>query len=552
MPPVVVELDTSTGAFEHASHAGGHAFANTSAAPRSGHGARLIRALVRGYGEQSSTRAVKLACEAAEAYNDWIFHALDDGKRRAWLGRDLRRMTRSLRKLGDADKARFERVLARVVEADETLGDRPLYEGVTYARALVAAAVLIGALGDELHAMLDRYAVTLGTLWEIACGGQRERASEATRQARQALAALPASTEAEELTALVDQARWSIVVGAPAGPRRFSRCDPERLPFAPRQAPSIERSWAGLGAPVLNGRLAAALDRELDLLVSTGAQSLSGAVGFLRQQGGKRLRPTLTLLAAAASGGDPQQAVRVAALVEWLHQSSLVIDDMVDEAPRRRGVPTLHTLTSPPHAALVVGFILRRLATLSESEPARVRDCLYDAAVTLADGERLELGSSEAGDVDRTAYMHIIEAKTARLFSCAAMVGAFAVAADASHVRALGAFGKHAGIAFQIVDDALDYAGDERELGKVPGTDHTARKVTLPVLLLAEHDRCEPRELLDRPFFEVRQQMIHLGVPQACLDVARRHLGIASAKLAPLPDPAALRAFATCLVERRA
>ncbi len=552
MPPVVADLDTSTGAFEHAPHAGGHALASASAAPRSGQGARLIRALVRGYGQQSSARALKLACEAAEAYNDWIFHALDDGKRRTWLGRDLRRMTSSLRKLSEADRARLERVLARVVEADDALGDQPLYEGITYARALAAAGVLIGGVGDELHAVLDSYAAALGSLWEIASGGPREHAVEATRQARHALAALPASTEAEELMALVDQARWAIVVGAPMRPRRFSRCDPETLSISPRSAALIERSWADLGVPLLDGGLAAVLDRDLDLVVATEAQKLAGAVGFLRQQGGKRLRPTLTLLAAAAAGGDPRRAVRVASLVEWLHQSSLVIDDMVDEAPRRRGVPTLHTLTSPPHAALVVGFVLRRLATLAENETACVRDCLYDAAVTLADGERLELGASEPGVVDRTAYMRIIEAKTARLFSCAAMVGAFAVGADAGHVRALGAFGKHAGIAFQIVDDALDYAGDERELGKVPGTDHTARKVTLPVLLLAESERCDARELLDRPFFEVRQRMIHLGVPEACVDVARHHLGIARAKLAPLPDPAVLRTFTSRLAERRA
>jgi geranylgeranyl pyrophosphate synthase len=557
----VADLDTAGSAFEHEAPDDTRLSKTGGATPRVGDGARLLRAVTRGYGGRTSARAVKLASAAVEAYNDWQFHALGDAERQRWLTRDLRRLSRSFRRGDAGEKARLERVVTRLSTGGDAAADNPILEAVAFARGIVTLGVLIADIDDTLHATLDRYARALGVLWELSHGllslplanavlGTAlsridEVPTKAGQLAHEALSRLPASTESEALATFVDRARWSAVVGAPRARRRFGACDPCHVtPFAPA-VPALASPWLARDA-------ADAVDRDLAEIVATDSRSLGSALAFLQQQGGKRLRPALTLLAAAATGGDPMAAVRAASLVEWLHRSSLVVDDMLDEAPLRRGVPTLHTISSPPHAALVVAFILRRLALAAEHEREPVRECLYDAALTLADGERLELGGSEAHSVDRTAYMRIIEAKTARLFSCAAIVGGLACGATSAHMRALGSYGKHAGIAFQIVDDTLDYHGDERELGKRPGTDHAARKVTLPVLLLSETLACEPHAILDLSFEEARERMILGGVPQACLQVAREHLRLASAKLAPLPHPAALRAFATQLVERRA
>jgi len=561
----------STSAHERAPGRDAH-FIRALPVPRSGFATRMLRAVVRGYGEHASTRALKLAADAAEAYNDWLFHALSDARQKVWLERDLRRLLRSFRSADEAERARCERVFDRIAGGADDTADRPIVEGVAFTRTLIAASVLIGDLNDELHAALDRFAVGVGVLWEICHGpldaetarcafghigvaidANSDLVTVATTLARDALEALPASTETEELSRLVDEARWAVVVGGARRARRFSRCEPTLgAPRVLREGPAFAKLFRELGAPVLNDTLARAVEREIDTVVAAESPSLRAALHYLRHQGGKRLRLTLTLLAAEAAGGDPKRAVRAACLVEWLHQSSLVLDDMLDEAPRRRGVETLHTATTAPYSALVVAFILRSLGRAAEPEHEAVRRCLLDAAVTLADGERLELGANERKTLDRTDYMRIIEAKTARLFSCSAMIGALACKADKNAVRALGAFGKQAGIAFQIVDDTLDYAGNEKDLGKLPGTDHGARKVTLPVLLLADTLCLDPRAVLDRPFADVRDRMTECGVPHACLEVARHHLTIARTKLAPLPHPEALLRFAERLVERRA
>lgn len=245
------------------------------------------------------------------------------------------------------------------------------------------------------------------------------------------------------------------------------------------------------------------------------------------------------------------RAVPAAALVEWLHQSSLVLDDMLDEAPLRRGVGTLHTVTSAPFSVLTAGSLLHTISVLAEREVPGVRSALLDAATMLADGERMEVALGERGVVGRTEYMRIIEAKTARLFSCAALVGAHAVGAGKRVGRALGTFGKEVGIAFQIVDDTLDYVGDEATLGKRPGTDHAARKVTLPLLFLAEREGVPAQALLERPFERVRAEVLDAGVGERALEVARRHVGLALGAVSHLPAEEALARFAVRLVERR-
>ncbi len=536
--------------------------------PRRGSAIRLLRGCVGAFGHRRGGRALKVVSDAAEAYNDWIHFELDEPRRQAWLERDLRRLLRASRERAREEEPLLRRVFDRLGEAPDARADAPIVESVAFARVLVALGVVLGAADDAAHALLDRYALGLGILWELGHGPvDRGAISQALADVgihgaehadlpllawslvTPAIEAAKDPRAAGELLVVADEARRRH--GSARRARRYAVCAPTM--GAPKRAP-LGRSYAQvlseLALPGLAPALGDAFDRELGELVSAQSPSIRSALDFLQRQGGKRVRPTLVLLGAQASGGDARRAIRLACLVEWLHQASLVLDDMLDEAPLRRGLSTLHVATTAPFSTLVVGFILRAVARAAEAEPDAVQRAIVDAAATLADGERLELAKGGRA-ITRTEYMHIIEAKTARLFSCSAALGALSAGASPPTVKALGAFGREAGIAFQIVDDTLDYVGDERDLGKRPGTDHAARKVTLPLLLLSEHAGGDPRALLDRPLPWLRDRLAHSGTAQACLDVARRHLDLARAKLLHLPDSGALLSFANRLVERR-
>ncbi len=232
----------------------------------------------------------------------------------------------------------------------------------------------------------------------------------------------------------------------------------------------------------------------------------------------------------------------VAAAVEWIHQGSLVIDDIVDEAPLRRGAAPLHEATSSPFAAGVAIFVFARvLRAIDGSHPA-IRKHLVDAGSTLVTGERLELRHTGDAALSLTNYYRVIEAKTARLFSAAAAVGALVAEATTRHVRALGRFGREIGLAFQITDDRLDYLGDEETLGKRPGTDLRAAKMTLPLILLRDDMDATERAWLaealghDEAFGEITAELVRRRIGEQCHQRALQHLARARDALADLPN----------------
>lgn len=537
--------------------------------PREGQGRRLVLAVCRGLGARSWSRAERAAGDLVEAYNRWVHRALAEPARTSWLDDELRRFIKLVRSRAGHEAPLARRVFARLVAGVEQGAHAPLLEGVTFARFTLAAAAIVCELDDAAHETLDAYGEGLGLLWELGAGpveahalGSLAGAARAPAEVRDdalalgrwlvraGLEGLAEGPARAELCALADEVARG--AGATRRGRRFTRSQPVTTPLeAPRGDASLAHQVAGLGAPGLDPEVGEALERALDELPRASPPALSQALWFLRHQGGKRLRALLTLLAASAAGGEPMRAVPAAALVEWLHQSSLVLDDMLDEAPLRRGVGTLHTVTSAPFSVLTAGSLLHTISVLAEREVPGVRSALLDAATMLADGERMEVALGERGVVGRTEYMRIIEAKTARLFSCAALVGAHAVGAGKRVGRALGTFGKEVGIAFQIVDDTLDYVGDEATLGKRPGTDHAARKVTLPLLFLAEREGVPAQALLERPFERVRAEVLDAGVGERALEVARRHVGLALGAVSHLPAEEALARFAVRLVERR-
>ena len=218
-----------------------------------------------------------------------------------------------------------------------------------------------------------------------------------------------------------------------------------------------------------------ALHTDINLLESVNDGLLSHS--------GKMLRPMLCLLMARACGTVTRDSIRFAAATEILHNATLLHDDVADQSLERRGEPTVYSRMGASSAVLVGDFWLARaVEVVLEAEGDREVVKLFSKTLTdLAEGEMLQLEKAESADTDIEAYKRIIFCKTASLFVAAAASGAFSVSAPEQWREAASAYAKYAGIAFQIKDDILDYAGDEA-LGKPVGIDLQERKITLPLL----------------------------------------------------------------------
>lgn len=198
---------------------------------------------------------------------------------------------------------------------------------------------------------------------------------------------------------------------------------------------------------------------------------------------GKLVRPLVSLLTAKALGSANKDSIKLAAAAEILHNATLIHDDVADESRERRGLPTLMSTLGPSSAVLVGDFWLAKAVeliydTACYSEVSR----FFSRTLTdLAEGEMLQLEKSMSGNTSEEDYFRIIYCKTASLFRASCVTGAISVGADEKAVNAAEEYGKALGIAFQIKDDILDYAGDE-QLGKPVGVDLKERKITLPLL----------------------------------------------------------------------
>ncbi len=199
--------------------------------------------------------------------------------------------------------------------------------------------------------------------------------------------------------------------------------------------------------------------------------------------GGKRIRPLLVVLAARAAGATESAHVTAAALIEFIHTATLLHDDVVDDSRKRRGRDTVNEAFGNPASVLVGDFLYSRAFQMMASldSPAVIR-VMADATNTIAAGEVMQL--MNAGDPDTTEhrYMEVIYRKTARLFEAGAQIAAIVARAPPEVEAALTRYGKHLGIAFQLVDDALDYGGDSEALGKNVGDDLAEGKPTLPLI----------------------------------------------------------------------
>ncbi len=204
--------------------------------------------------------------------------------------------------------------------------------------------------------------------------------------------------------------------------------------------------------------------------------------------GGKRLRPLLTLASARLSGyqptaGQEPRHVGLAACVEFIHTATLLHDDVVDESQLRRGLASANAVFGNKASVLVGDFLFARsFQLMTEDGSLKVMAILSKAAATIAEGEVLQMATQNDLSTPIDRYLEVIHGKTAALFAAACRVGAVVASRPEAEELALEAFGTNLGMAFQLVDDALDYAADQAELGKTVGDDFREGKITLPVL----------------------------------------------------------------------
>lgn len=231
------------------------------------------------------------------------------------------------------------------------------------------------------------------------------------------------------------------------------------------------------------------VDGQLRLLAGTGAAPATHAAKHLLQAGGKRVRPLTVLLSARCFGPVPDAARELAIAAELVHLATLLHDDVIDDAPLRRGKPTARTTWGNAVSVLAGDLLLTHaLERTSAVAPPPVLAELFATLRRLVDGEVVQLRGRTSVDVRPATYFTIVRDKTASLFVWAARAGASIAGAGRDTVDALGAFGEHVGTAFQLVDDLLDYSGEAEATGKALYADLAEGKLTLPLLLAVERE----------------------------------------------------------------
>jgi len=266
---------------------------------------------------------------------------------------------------------------------------------------------------------------------------------------------------------------------------------------------------------------------------------------YIVSAGGKRLRPMVTLAAAHAAGGANSGTHALSAAVEFIHTATLLHDDVVDESDLRRGKPAAKNVWSNSASILVGDFLFARAFTLMvRTGSLDILDILSTASTVIAEGEVRQLAAQGRLDLPTEEYLAIIEAKTAALFEAAARAGAFSVG-NPEAAQSLAAYGKNLGLAFQIVDDALDYGGTTAVIGKSVGDDFREGKVTLPVVIARRRGSDTDRDFWDRALNPATQddadlaRAIHLirqtGAADATLSEAKAYIELAKTALKSLP-----------------
>ena len=283
------------------------------------------------------------------------------------------------------------------------------------------------------------------------------------------------------------------------------------------------------------GRLTAMLEHELQATNAAIVARMDSPVVLIPQlaahlvaAGGKRLRPLLTLASARLCGYEGTRQVQLAACVEFIHTATLLHDDVVDESVLRRGYASANAVFGNKASVLVGDFLFARAFQLMVEDGAlEVLRILSAAAATIAEGEVLQLTTQNDLATTEQKYFDVIRGKTAALFAAACEVGGVIADRPAAQCAALAQFGLDLGMAFQLVDDALDYCADEAELGKTVGDDFREGKLTYPVLLAIADADAEELAFWTRAIGEGQQDDTDLATALTLMkkhDATRRSL----------------------------
>jgi octaprenyl-diphosphate synthase len=313
--------------------------------------------------------------------------------------------------------------------------------------------------------------------------------------------------------------------------------------------------------PATLDRLSQLLQSDIDHVNTLILERMQSPVALIPQlaghiiaAGGKRLRPMLTLAASRMCGYRGDRHVALAAAVEFIHTATLLHDDVVDASDLRRGLATANAVWGNKSSVLVGDFLFSRAFQLMvEDGSLRVLAILSEASAIIAEGEVLQLVTSNDTETTEAAYLAVIEAKTAQLFAAASRLGAVITERPHEEEDALAAYGRNLGVAFQLVDDMLDYSARQAELGKTVGDDFREGKITLPVVLALRQAGDVERAFWRRTLEELDQQegdlahaielMTRHGTLRATLDSARRYAETARRALSLFRDGPEKRAL---------
>ena len=287
---------------------------------------------------------------------------------------------------------------------------------------------------------------------------------------------------------------------------------------------SLEDKGKEPGLASLSGLAAPDLERVNQVILSrTGSDvaMIPEVANHLISSGGKRLRPMLTLAMAGLCGYRGEGHVKLAASVEFMHTATLLHDDVVDQSDMRRGKAAARMLWGNEASVLVGDFLLgQAFRMMVEVGSLPCLDVLSTAATVIAEGEVMQLAAAKNMQTSEDEYLDVIRAKTAALFAAACEVGPILASRTKAEIAACRSYGSNLGIAFQLIDDALDYGGTSAKLGKNVGDDFREGKITLPVVLSFRRGSEAERTFWRRT---LEQSDIQDGDLETALSTMRRH-----------------------------
>jgi octaprenyl-diphosphate synthase len=289
-----------------------------------------------------------------------------------------------------------------------------------------------------------------------------------------------------------------------------------------------------------------AIEQELGRDASSGVSTITEIAEYLREGGGKRIRPMLLLLSAHALGYAGQGAIRLGSVVEMVHTATLVHDDIIDGADTRRGRPSANTTWGNEKCVLAGDWLyMQAFKVAIEEKSLRILDLLISLTQQMVEGELLQI-QKLSKEISEAEYYDLIYRKTACLFSVSMRLGAVLAGANETVETNMAAYGRAVGLAFQIVDDVLDLTGTEEILGKPVASDLREGKATLPVIHSIDHGTARDRQAIQRVLddcgFEhvtreqIQEILVRNGSVEYAMAVADRYAEQSRQALATLAD----------------